>query len=146
MNIGIICSCLPVISIFYHHLVNLVQTRKSKSSTYLELDTLEQNAGTGVERARPNEDETGQRREEGVGSVALHQQYLRSVGGTQTAAVTSIGARDTDHLDGSWDGSGILKTVRLDTWQTPASDPEGSLLRPPTAVVHSSKPETRDTK
>ncbi|KAL8764966.1 MAG: hypothetical protein Q9209_007793 [Squamulea sp. 1 TL-2023] len=94
---------------------------------------------TSVERVGPGPPEHGNK--EVAGCVALHRQYLEPNGtAPRTDICASAGTPEYEGAKGSWDGVGILKTVSLDTWTAPASDPDATLSRPSKAVLHTSFP------
>lgn len=112
------------------------------SSSYHELGALGRRGNTGVERVRL--EGSALRHQESIGGdVALHQQYLGPNGIAQSSAICAADdAQEHAGNDGSWDRVGILKTVSLETWTTPAVEPEATLPRPSKAVLHTSFPRT----
>ncbi|KAL8656810.1 MAG: hypothetical protein Q9226_002548 [Calogaya cf. arnoldii] len=142
VNIGIICSCLPSLQMCYKRFARSAKNMIMDSSSYHELGALGRRGNTGVERvqlggsALRHQDSAG-------GDVALHQQYLGPNGIAQSSAICAADdALDNAGNDGSWNGAGILKTVSLETWTTPAAEPEATLPRPSKAVLHDSFPRT----
>ncbi|KAL9636177.1 MAG: hypothetical protein Q9204_002360 [Flavoplaca sp. TL-2023a] len=112
------------------------------TSSYHELGALHQPGNTGVERVRLGG--SALRHQESIGGdVALHQQYLGPDGIAQSSAICSADdAKDHGDNEGSWDGAGILKTVSMATWTTPAGDPEAAVPKPSKAVLHTSLPRS----
>ena len=137
VNIGIICSCLPVLPAFYKHVINSAKSVIPKSSTYHELDVVGK-SGTGVERMRPGDAEEGK----GDIATALHLQYLgpsNPAGGP--SSFVSGGAKEHDSSERLWGGDGILKTVRLERVEMSAPEPDTSVWRPESAVLPSEHPK-----
>lgn len=140
VNIGLICACLPMLPKFYKSMARTAKTIISRTSTYHELDPLGHKGTTGVSRARPGD--TGEQRKEAAAeSVALHQQYLGADAIVDRSVTASGGTQDGEGRERSWNGLGILKTVSLDTWETPMAPMKDSLAPPSKAVIHSSVPE-----
>ncbi|CAO1605798.1 hypothetical protein XANCAGTX0491_009304 [Xanthoria calcicola] len=112
------------------------------SSPYHELGALSRRRTTDVERVRIDALALRQQKSLG-GDVALHQQYLGPKAVAQSSALcTADEAQDQAGNDGSWDGAGILKTVSLETWTSPAVKPEATPPKPPKALLHTSFPRT----
>lgn len=142
VNIGIICSCLPSLQTCYQHVVGLARNMMLDSSPYHELGALSRRRTTDVERVRIDALALRQQKSLG-GDVALHQQYLGPKAVAQSSALcTADEAQDQAGNDGSWDGAGILKTVSLETWTSPAAIPEATPPKPPKALLHTSFPRT----
>ncbi|KAL8784744.1 MAG: hypothetical protein Q9213_003775 [Squamulea squamosa] len=131
VNIGIICSCLPVLPIFYQHVLKSARALVSKTSSYHELAALRKRSNTSVERVGPGHLEDGNK---GVaGCVALHRQYLESKGTAQrTAICASAGTPDYERAEGSWDGvepGGYVQWDEVDLGAYHAESPKLSICK-----------------
>ena len=113
VNLGIICSCLPILPLFYKHVVRSAKNKVVRPTIYYELEPVSK-SGTGVERVRPTDAEKILGRS--ASEPALHQQYLSFNGGYRQESSFSIsgGAGYNDPDTRLWSGGGIMKTVRLE--------------------------------
>ena len=97
---------MPILPALFKHLASSAKSFSYKTSTYHEL--IVRGAQT-VERMVPDDNERG--RAIAACEPALHRQYLKLDEGTQGPSTTvSAGLED----ERTWDGEGILKTVKLD--------------------------------
>ncbi|KAL8828167.1 MAG: hypothetical protein Q9170_006719 [Blastenia crenularia] len=131
VNLGIICSCLPILPVFYQY---IAKTAKSKPSTYYELEPVLKSS-TGVERARITNTDT-ERGSTGrtASEPALHRQYLEFNGYKKKSPfMISSGAAYHDPREERlhWNGEGILKTVELDRIEESFSSDSEALPRMP---------------
>lgn len=139
VNIGIICSCLPILPIFYKHVVRTAKEKFSKPSTYYELEPVWK-GGTGVERVRPDAINTKSRPGRAESEPALHQQYLGFSGGykQEPPFLISQGAAYHDPGGRLWSGDGIMKTVQLERVEESFAldgEPEYGLPATPNATI-----------
>ena len=139
VNLGIICSCLPILPLFYKHVIKIARTKVFKSSKYSELQPVWR-SGTGVERALPNN--TKQSLGRAANEPALHQQYLELNEDHRQGSPFSMcsGAACHDPDADFWSGDGIMKTVRLDRVEESMVSDSTSILQIPQNAVLPSKP------
>ena len=137
VNLGIICSCLPVLPIFYKHIVKTVKNKISKPPTYYELEPVLKSS-TGVERMRLNDAKQMQVPDRRASEPALHRQYLGFNGGYTKHPwhhVLSDAYHDPNgHIRS---GGGIMKTVELERVEESVASEEGPdfVIRKPSSVV-----------
>ena len=137
VNLGIICSCLPVLPIFYKHMIKTLKNKISKPSTYYELEAVWR-SDIGVERMQSNDAKQMQIPDRRASEPALHRQYLGFNGGYTKDPwhhVLSDAYHDPNgHIRS---GGGIMKTVELERVEESFTSEEESdfVVRKPSNVV-----------
>ena len=131
VNIGIICSCLPILPALYKHVAKAAKAKvSSHTSAYYELEGVGHKS-VNADGAAPSDKEPGK-----VDRVqALAKQYLGPGNSQVSAGVVTAGLENSTPTDELWGGDGILKTVKLEQKETQAPRPRSSLLRPAEAVL-----------
>ncbi|KAL8794430.1 MAG: hypothetical protein Q9195_003017 [Heterodermia aff. obscurata] len=135
VNVGIICSCLPILPSFYKHVVRSAKAKISNhTASYYELEGVVGRKSATVDRAVPDVDvETGKM--DKVQALAKHYLGPGSSDAQGTLSYATGGPENLTPSDELWGGDGILKTVKLEQMETPAPRPASLPVRPPEAVL-----------
>ena len=128
LNIGLICSCLPILPILFRRRARSSHKSSGRSSGYYRLRTFGTSSGaSGLPSANRNQEQGSE--------LGLPLNTMANDGDMDSTIVsgshstTFQGATDHAHKDGSgWQGDGILKTV--DVEQIGCKVPEAALITP----------------
>ena len=120
VNVGLICSCLPILPAFYKHFFGLTHESSSSLSSYHRLKALKTSANaTGRTNLTHNEEAQIETTAQKETSAASH------VAGGLSISIEG-GPNMAEENCGSWDGDGILKTMGVE--QTGVAVPERATL------------------
>lgn len=120
VNVGLICSCLPILPAFYQHFFGPTHESSSSLSSYHRLKALKTSAN-GTRRTNLTHNEEAQ-------IETTTQKELSAVSHVAGGLSISIegGPDAAEENGGSWNGGGILKTMGVE--QTGVAVPERATL------------------
>ena len=112
MNLGIICSCLPILPVLYQHISQRTRASVRNTSTYYQLKGLTSSA-FGAERVKSSH--TGTAQAEAAVKAAEGKKDSGAGHATEGLEISVLGgANGLEEGGGVWDGDGILKTVDVE--------------------------------
>lgn len=130
VNIGLICSCLPILPAFYQHMLRPTSESSSNISSYHRLKALK-TVASGAERTNLSHEE------EAPNEAAAHKELPGGSHVTGGLSFSVQGGSDPVEEKGTcWNGGGILKTVNVE--QSGVSVPERASL--PVAHIGAARP------